>query len=147
MAELFEDDQTPLNAANLNKTLAGDAVTTYQLASWGLRIRYNGSSWEAVASTGATDQIVNVALAWDGTNERISIDIVGCDNPFTTTPVAVVSPYTAGTQSDELIYNVKVQCEDARYTYVQFFVEGDTTPVASQSSNMDFYIIWNGRIS
>ncbi len=150
MAKLFVDSTTPLNAANLNKLMAGDGSTTYQLGVWGLQIRYTGSAWEAMASYGADDQASNITLTWNATDDRLEIDFStpGVDNAFSAATIPMATTHCGGTAGDDLFYDVKVQSWSATAVYVQFFdTEADVRlPVGTEATQMRFYIMFLGRI-
>lgn len=151
MAKLFVDSTTPLNAANLNKLMAGDSDTAYQLAVWGLRIRYTGSAWEASSGYGADGQATNVDLTWNATDDKLIIDFSnpGIDNAFTTRTIPIATAAASGVAGDtNYFYDVKVQSWSSTIVHVQFY-DSETDirlPVGTESANMSFYITFLGKI-
>jgi hypothetical protein len=149
MTKIFTDSVTTLAEANLNKLGAGDGSTSYQLASWGLRIRYTGAVWEAVALEGATAQIPLVALVWTGASNRLEISTAACTNLFVAgqIPLAFVDPLEDTTGAASTFYEPRAIVISNTLTYVRFYDHGGATLQTVQGTNMNFRILWHGRIS
>ena len=149
MAKFFTTS-TPVSDANLNLLMGGDGDTAYQLAVWGLQIRYTGSAWEAMSSYGADGQASNITLTWNATDDRLEIDFStpGVDNAFSQAPIPIATPHCGGTAGDDVFYDVRVQSWNSSTVYVQFF-DSDTDeilPVGTEAANMRFYIIFLGKV-
>ena len=144
MTKIFTDASTTLAEANFNKLCAADGTVGSHSAGhacWGLRVRYNGAAWEAVADFGAEEQIANVGFTWD--TDEVEIDLSGCDNQFNsgTYPVCVASQ-TKGAASE---YLVRAVASDYQTILVDF-----TDPAGSivtvEDTSMDFQLIMFGEL-
>lgn len=144
MTKVFTDaGNTPFEEAEMDKLLIADGSTTGVYSCWGLRIRYTGAVWEARAGFGAAAQIANVVLTWDAGNNWIAIDTSACDNPFSTT---LALPYTTP-DLGVTTYWTKAQQWSANETHVQFYNRDATqTVVSTEHADMDFTILWFGRV-
>lgn len=144
MAKIFTNSSTTLAEANLNKLLAADGTVGSNSAghaSWGLRIRYTGAAWEAVANTGSENQIALVGIAWD--TDHLEIDISSCSNVFnaSTYPVCVVSQ----------TYGVTTPYVIRAYAYADDMIYVDFTDMAGaavtvEATSMDFSLILFGEL-
>lgn len=148
MAKMIGSGDSVINTV-MDKMVAGDGNTTgYQLAVWGLRVRYTGAGWEASTTIGATDQAGgNVTLTWVGTDppNRLRLIMTGVDNVFSGLPACVVSPtYIDGVDP----YIITAGPLSATEVHIGFW---DTafTPAAEvkiEDTQMDFHIIMSGKI-
>jgi len=146
---MMVDSTTELNAAGLNKFLAGDGTTGggggTGMACWGVKIRYTGAAWECQADFGAESQIANVGLTWSGANNWLEIDLSSCTNTFenlflvlTTQSAAAAVPYTINAYS--------VNTTTAR---VVFYDSADALyadRIGTEATSMDFNCLFFGQI-
>jgi hypothetical protein len=141
---IFTDSSTTLAHANFRKLLAADGTdgnNNKGAACIGLWIRYDGASWEARAAKGAIAQTSNVGLTWDGVNERLEIDLSGCDNTFGEHTIAVVS--AAATDS---FFIPKAESANADTIYVRFYDVATGARETTETTDMSFNIIIWGEL-
>ena len=132
-----------LNEANLGQLNTGDGGQ-FNLATWGVRVHYNGSIWVVNGATGAKDQSGNITTSWNATggSEYIELGLGSCDNQFSSIPIAI-----ATTRGSDAFYAVKTLAVDKDTVRVIFYATADSsTRIATEDSNMDFYIMFHGAI-
>ena len=154
MALPFIDDSTPLTAANLHGFVYGDGDTKVALAAW--RINYDGAAWQVSSTFGSKSSAGDVGLTWDGTGNKLDIDLSSLTfggSTFAGSPVAFVTPW-AHTAHGTWNYDCQVRVTSTTDLYVRFAdrdiadINVDTASYATaESTSMIFSLLVIGQIA
>ena len=147
-AKTVVDSTSRWGATVANKFVTGDGTTSYAPSIWGLRIRYNGSAWEATTSIGAaTDQASKVSFLWN--TNRVEISLTSVDNQFNAVPLTLVTPYYTNSTDPYIPTSGALDKDTIWVTFWDTAGTAGSGPavlVATEDTQMDCNLLMFGKI-